>query len=159
MKKTIVIIMFLLISSFAWAAGAEETAGNTAPAAAAVDNAANTVEAAAPKEKTIIVYDVYKHMENSNNIFLGISGLSIAMGVGLASTAHSYATQLGSGIGLTIWGGAETGLYLLEKNFGEKELNAEKARLKYAEMSGWHSIIDLAVMVGGGCLTILGIRI
>jgi hypothetical protein len=155
MKKIIILSVLLLISGVVWAEDAVEAAGNT-PAAASVDNAANTAEASAPQEKTIIVYDVYKHMENSNNIFLGIGGLSIGMGVAIASTAHNNATALGMGIQSVIWGGAETGLYLLDKNFGQKELNAEKARLKYAEMSGWHSVIDLAVIAGGCCLTVFG---
>jgi hypothetical protein len=156
MKKIVVLIALLLISGFAWAEDPDEAAGNTADTAAAVDTAGNTAAAVVQKEKTTVVYDVYRHMETSNNVFLGISGLSIALGVGLATTAHRNAIQLGSGIGSVIWGGAETGLFLLDKNFGLKELDPEKARQKFAEMSGWHSVIDLALMVGGGCLTIFG---
>jgi hypothetical protein len=156
MKKIVILIALLLVSGFAWAEDKDEAAGNTADTAAAVDTAGNTAVAEVQKEKTVIVYDVYKHMETSNNVFLGISGLSIAMGVGLATTAHKNTIQLGSGIGSVIWGGAETGLYLFNKNFGVKEPDPEKARRNFAEMSGWHSVIDLAIMVGGGCLTMFG---
>jgi hypothetical protein len=149
MKKAFILSLLMLVSGLAHAEDAVTTAvennGNTAPAVAVEQ-----------KEKTIIVYDVYKHMETSSHIFLGIGGLSLGVGAALAASANGNQIVLGAGLQSVFWGAAETGLYLFDKNYGEKELNEKKATEKFAEMSKWHAIFDLAIMTAGGCLAIFG---
>lgn len=154
MKKILILSALLLVSGLAWAEDAALPAETTPTA----EPAASTAPAAGEeqKEKTIIVYDVYKHMENSSAIFLGIGGISFAIGAAMSTVAHENAIMLGAGISSVAWGAAETGIYLLNRNFGQKELDPEKARAQYADMSGLHAIIDLAVMAGGGCMAIFG---
>jgi hypothetical protein len=144
MKKLFIVLMILAFTCPVWAADAE---------------ASPVAEAAKPvvqKETTILVYDVYKHMETSSHVFLGIGGLSLGIGIATAATAGSNQIALGTGLQMGIWGAAETALYLLDKNFSVKEKDPETARIKFAEASGWHAILDLAFMVGGGCMAIFG---
>lgn len=143
MKKIIIVLILLFVAGSVWANDV-------------IDTAANTGAAVVQKEKTIIVYDVYRHMETSSNVFLGIGGLSIGMGIILLTNSNGDAIVFGSGFQSVLWGAAETGLYLLDKNFGEKVKDPNTAREKYAEMCGWNAVFDLALIVGGGCMAILG---
>jgi len=139
--KKIIVSMFAIIA-FAPAVMAEDT----------VSGISNN----APAEKTIIYYDVYKHIENSSHVFLGIGGLSLGIGTSMAAVAGGNALTLGAGLQTGIWGAAQTALYLWDRNFGEREKDPEKARQKYADMSGLHAMIHLAVMAAGGGLAIFG---
>jgi hypothetical protein len=108
------------------------------------------------EEETIISYDVYKHMENSSDIFLGIAGLSLGMGAGLIANAGNNPTTLGIGVENLTWGLVEACFFLYDRNFVDKISDEKKAREEYVKMSGWHAIFDLGYIAAGGCIALFG---
>ena len=143
MKKTLFLLVFAL------------SAVKILAAEAAVKPAAETTTAK-PAQETRIVYDVYKHMNNSNDIFLGIGGLSLGVGAGVLANAGNNHSMQGMGLENVIWGLAEGGFYIFNKNFGTREEDEKKAREQFVSQSGWHAVMDLGLILTGGCLAVFG---
>lgn len=129
---------------------------DTAARPVAATQTAAPQAAATPIIETKIVYDVYKHMDNSSHIFLGIAGLSLGMGAGLIANAGNNTTTMGIGIENVTWGAVEAALFLYDTNFVEKISDEKKAREAYVKMSELHAIYDLGYIVAGGCIALFG---
>jgi len=112
--------------------------------------------AAAEKPEPIeyIVYDVHKHIDNSDNILLALGGLSIGAGAGIL--ANSNPLTVGIGIQSILWGMGETAFGVYKKNWAVSESDDEKARTLLVEAAGKHILIDLAFVAAGSLMLILG---
>lgn len=108
------------------------------------------------EEETIIVYDVFKHRNNSENAFLAIGGGSLAAGIITAASAGPNEISRNIGIQLAAWGIAETAVAIFDKNRDNKEKNPEKARLEIVDFSQFRLWIDLGVFTAGTCMVIWG---
>ena len=146
MRKTALALVFLLLCGSLLA---DDTATQPVP---------GTQTAKPAKEETFVVYDVYKHMQNSSDIFLGISGLSLGMGMGLIANAGDNKTTMGIGVENLAWGAVEGGLYLYDRNFVDKSSDEKIAREIYVRTSGLHALFDIGYIVAGGCIALFGDR-
>jgi hypothetical protein len=154
MKKILFIAAILSIAGSMLAA---ETPAPVTVAAKTDQPAASAATKTAKTEgESVLVYDVYKHMETASDVFLGIGGLSIGVGVGIIANSDGNSTSMGIGVENLCWGLVETGLNLYERNFVQKESDETKAREGFASMSGWHVAFDLAAMVAGGVMAVTG---
>ena len=123
------------------------------PMAAFCDDIANSNGG---EEETIIVYDVFKHRNNSENIFLGIGGVSLGTGIAVAASAGMNEINRNIGIQLAAWGIVETGFAIFEKNRDNKETDPEKARQAIIDSSGFRLWVDLGIFTAGAMMVIWG---
>ncbi len=144
MKKMIFLLVFAFMCAGVFAA---EAAPVSTPAASTPT---------AQAEETLIVYDVYKHIDTASNIFLGIGGLSLGIGTGIMANAGNNQLSFGIGVQTLVWGAVETCLFLYDKNFIKQEEDEKKAIQQFKDRSGLHAIFDLAYIVAGGCLALFG---
>lgn len=117
------------------------------------------VDAAVSEEKTekvIIVYDVFKHRNNSESAFLAIGGVSLGTGIAVAVAAGTNEINRHLGIQLASWGMVETAVAIFDKNRDNKERDPEKARQEIVDFSGMRLWFDLAVFAAGACMVIWG---
>ncbi len=103
-------------------------------------------------EREYIVYDVYKHMETANNIYLGLGAVSLGAGIGMASTAGDNRLVTWAGLQNIFWGLAETGFAVYDKNWAERERDPATARQKFHDISGRNLVLDLVYITGGALL-------
>lgn len=108
------------------------------------------------EEETIIVYDVFKHRNNSENSFLAIGGGSLAAGIITAASSGTNEISRNIGIQLAAWGIAETAVAIFDKNRDNKERDPEKARLEIVDFSQFRLWVDLGIFAAGTCMVIWG---
>ncbi len=109
-----------------------------------------------PAEKVIIVYDVFKHRNNSENAFLAIGGVSLGTGIAVAAAAGANEINRNVGIQMASWGIVETAIAIFDKNRDNKQRDPEKARQEIIDFAGFRLWLELAVFTAGTCMVVWG---